>query len=238
MRTRRRGSADSRSTDGRSTDGRSKKGHSTAEGLPLDRFLGEGYRPEDGPAGLLYSQVGYEPSLPVRVVVRLPKRTLLGGEATMRLTQGDGRKQTTPCPYWGERWGSHWWVAEFEAGLDEGLYELTLLDGRRPVFASRGLEVKRNVLWDRTVELATVDNLERRRKFSKCPAGWQDAGTLWVESCSQSAMVIALCELLEEPGDRLSPEMKQRILEQITVGSDYLVLTQEKARSWATRRGP
>ncbi|MCK5138115.1 MAG: hypothetical protein KAR19_20190 [Bacteroidales bacterium] len=42
-------------------------------------FKGEDWNPTDGVAGLLFSQIGYELGLPVRVVVGLPQKKCLSG---------------------------------------------------------------------------------------------------------------------------------------------------------------
>jgi len=212
-----------------SCGGDRKKGD--LKGIPLREFSGEGYSPEKGTCGLLFSQLGYEPGLPVRIIVRLPERELLSDTATCRLTLQDGDMELeTPCSYWGEVWQNHWWVAEFNRIDREGRWSIEMVDGEATVFADKGLLVRKNVLWDETLEFSTVDMLERRRPFSKFGVGWQDAGTLWIESCAQSAMVITLAELLEQPDRELDQSLVSRICEQITVGCDYLVLTQEKAR--------
>ena len=196
----------------------------------LRTFTGDGYVAGTGTPGLLFSQVGYEYGMPVRIVVRLPEKQLLSGDASCILSQKEGPQHGIPCSYWGEVWGDHWWVAEFPAGLPEGVWEVWITDKGRVVFADEGLQIKRNILWDSTLEYASVDMLERRAKFTKVPAGWQDAGTLWVESCSQSAMVISMVELLEKAPDKLDGRLVERIHKQITVGSDYLVLLEEKAQ--------
>ena len=71
--------------------------------------------------------------------------------------------------------------------------------------------------------------LERRVHFTKVGAGWQDAGTLWVESPAQSAMIIAISELVEKSADHIDEVLKNRIYRQMEVGCDYLVMTQQKA---------
>ncbi len=48
--------------------------------LQLPVFGLEGYKASDGPAGLLFSQIGYEQGFPVRVIIRLPKKELLAGD--------------------------------------------------------------------------------------------------------------------------------------------------------------
>ncbi|MFN8207549.1 MAG: hypothetical protein U0T82_09105, partial [Bacteroidales bacterium] len=182
--------------------------------LPV--FKGKGYQPSDGPSGLLFSQIGYELGLPVKVIVRLPKREFLGASATCELLPSGGEKNyKTSCSYWGEIWGSHWWIARFDSIDEEGVWNVEIRDDGTTVFSDTGLSVGKNILWNKTVELAAADMLERRVHFTKVGAGWQDAGTLWVESCAQSAMVIGLEDLLEREQGRITSELGNRICKQI-----------------------
>jgi len=72
------------------------------------------HEPSDGFCGLLFSQIGYELGLPVRVVLRLPKKELLKGRTTCKLIPVSGKKTyETGFTYHSEIWGSHWWVADF-----------------------------------------------------------------------------------------------------------------------------
>jgi hypothetical protein len=196
------------------------------------------YDPVTGVAGLLYSQIGYEPGYPVRIVVRLPEKELLNEPAVCRLVAtGQEKELETDCVYWGEIWKSHWWVAEFADMKETGEWDVEIWDAGRCVLRDKGLKVVKNLLWDRTLPLASVDMLERRVHFTKVGAGWQDAGTLWVESPAQSAMTIALEELLEKTPGRLDQAMTDRIYKQITVGCNYLVMLREKAEAMGYDRG-
>ncbi len=206
------------------------------EAFPL--FKSPDYSPEDGISGLLFSQLGYETGLPVRVIVRLPKKDLLPETASCLLTPTfQGREHKTECRYWGEIWKSHWWVAEFPAFEEEGDWDILIQDGSETVLKDYGLRVKKNILWDSTIEWSSVDMLKRRRPFPGVGAGWQDAGSLWAESPAQSAAIIMMEELLENKKDTFSGEFQQRIYDEIVWGCNYLVLTQEKASELGFPKG-
>jgi hypothetical protein len=196
---------------------------------PLRQFLGASSEQTKGITGLLFSQVGYELGLPVRVIVRLPKQDMLSAKAVCRLSAAHASFKTS-LNYWGEIWGSHWWVADFTDVNKEGVYAVEVLEGKELVYADEGLLVKKDILWDSTIEWASVDMLERRRHFTKVGAGWQDAGTLWVESPAQSGMVISLEDLLEKSTEKFDVAFIYRIYAQISVGCDYLMMTQHKAK--------
>ena len=193
-------------------------------------FHGENYKPADGPAGLLFSQVGYEPGYPVRILIRLPEKEHLPDQAKCHLTPTfNENPYEASCEYWGEVWGSHWWIANFTTIKDQGEWEIELRNGTDCLIRDTGLKVEKNILWNKTIEWSAVDMLERRLHFTKVGAGWQDAGTLWVESPAQSAMIIALAELLDRRKNQFDDDFLKRIYRQITVGCDYLVMTEEKA---------
>ncbi len=202
--------------------------HKKLSEIPV--FSGDNYKTEDGISGLLFSQIGYEFGWPVRIVIRLPKKELVSN-AVCNLTGVDGENSyKTNFRYHGEIWGSYWWVADFDDIEEEGTWHLEVLDSGRLIFSAEGLKVGKNILWNDTVELCAADMLERRVHFTKVGAGWQDAGTLWVESPAQSAMVISLCELIVKKSDIIPDDFKNRIWKQITVGCDYFLMLEAKAR--------
>jgi len=190
-----------------------------------------GFDSSRGPAGLLFSQIGYEPGMPVRIILRLPQKELLSEGSICRLKPlCGGSEHQTGFIYWGELWKSHWWIADLAGFDEEGEWQVSAEFEGNSLFEDRGFICRKNRLRDQTLALAAADMLERRVHFIKAGAGWQDAGTLWAESPAQSAMIIALTELAEHGSGQIEAELMDRIEKQITVGSDYLVMTQEKAR--------
>jgi len=197
---------------------------------PLRQFLGKVSTNSSGVSGLLFSQLGYELGLPVRIIIRLPEKEQLSASATCKLISSDGATLNTNCKYWGEIWGSHWWVAAFANIQKEDAWDIVIIDSGQVVYADQGLKTAKRTLWEQTIEWSSVDMLERRKHFTKVGAGWQDAGALWVESPAQSGMIISLEDLLEKASEVFDQSFIDRIEEQITVGCDYLVMTQKKAK--------
>ena len=197
-------------------------------GFPvMDRSL---LNADKGVSGLLYSQVGYEIGYPVRIILRLPEKDMLGEDVECILKPySENRSYTTLCKYWGEIWKSHWWIAEFRNIDETGEWAIEIVKDGVTIASDHCLEVGENILWEKTYPWASVDMLQRRKHFTKVGAGWQDAGTLWVESCAQSAMVIALEEMIFKRKDSFTEEFRDQIYEQITIGCDYLVMLREKA---------
>ena len=210
----------------------------TCKNLDFPVFQSQAVNPADGVSGLLFSQVGYEKGLPVKIILRFPKKEILpDGANCLLIPTKNEKKYQTKLKYWGERWKSHWWIAEFKDVVEEGEWNIEIDNSGDVIFKDRGLKVGENILWDSTVPFSSVDMLERRKHFTKVGAGWQDAGTLWVESPAQSAMIISLTELLEKVPNRFNDEFKKRIYTQLTVGCDYLVMTQEKASELGYDKG-
>lgn len=130
--------------------------------------------------GLLFSQVGYELGLPIRVIVRLPKKDQLPENASCNLVPVDAEKShEAEFIYWGEIWGSHWWVANFKNIQESGEWDIHVKNGRKDLISDSGLKVEKDILWKSTIEWSSVDMLERRRHFTGLGVGWQDAGTKW-----------------------------------------------------------
>ncbi|MEE9438622.1 MAG: hypothetical protein V3V14_06440 [Saprospiraceae bacterium] len=181
--------------------------------------------------GLLFSQLGYELGETATVIIRAPKIDFLTSKSKCQLIPLNGQSpHSASCIYWGEIWNSNWWIIDFNDIKEEGEWDIQVVDSDNIKLSAKQLRVKRNVLWDSTYEYAAVDMLERRKHFTDLGAGWQDAGTLWVESPAHSGSIICLADLSKHNNSRINNSFLKRIYEQITVGADYLVMTQQKAQ--------
>ena len=188
-------------------------------------------------SGLLFSQVGYNLGQTARVVIRMPERELLpeGSACTLIPINKENRYQAK-CQYWGTLWKSHWWVIEFKDISEVGEWNIEITHEEKLYFRNTGFRVAKNILWESTHEWSSVDMLERRKHFSKV-GGWQDAGTLWVEGPAQSAMIISLADLAKNESELLDDTFLKRVYEQITIGADYLVKTQEQSKKNGNEEG-
>ena len=197
---------------------------------PVFTALGSG----DGPSGLLFSQVGYPTDYPVRVILRAPTRLGFGDSGSCQLwPENEERRYREPFKYWGERWGSHWWVATFADITETGEWTVEAEDAGRVIFREPGLRVAEDVLWEETYHWATVDMLLKRSYFTKVGSGWQDAGALWAESPAQSAMLICLTDVAKSRAEETDADYKKLLYAQIVTGANYLVLLEKTA----TERG-
>ncbi|MEM6459389.1 MAG: cellulase N-terminal Ig-like domain-containing protein, partial [Planctomycetota bacterium] len=180
--------------------------------------------------GLLTSQVGYERDGPKRALRRSTSRDAPFDDAAWQIhgeAAGSGGAAVAEgrLRYWGECWGSHWWVAEFDAVTEAGGFRLTV-DGEP---ASDVFDIGSDLLWQRCFRWTALSQLERRRGLTERKLGWMDAGGTWTESNSQSVTVIALLELLEDAPDGFDDDTRRRLGEQVDNGLGYLALCQDTA---------
>jgi hypothetical protein len=177
--------------------------------------------------GLLFSQIGYEPDRPVRVIVRSTSPTFANEAAICRLRSADGLSYDQPLRPWGTLWGSHWWIAAFPTGVQEGEYDVSLSGGVELPLRDVGLRVKSGVLWDSTLRPMAVEMLQTRQLMAKAKSGWMDAGMMWQESNAHSSMILGLLDVLEH--GHVDADTTAAIEDQVVNGCNYLVVTQDKA---------
>lgn len=188
-------------------------------------------------SGLLYSQVGYDLNRPVKAVIRMPEKSLLPENAVCHLENEFGEKvHEGKISYWGDLWKSHWWNIDFDI-TEVGEWSIVVKSGEEELFRGVGFRVVENILWNSTYKWSSVDMLSRRKHFTGIGIGWQDAGSKWVESPAQSAMIIALTDIVNYPKREQSDEFLSGLYEQIMIGADYLVHTQIKAKELGYPKG-
>ena len=180
-------------------------------------------------AGLLYSQIGYEPDWPMRAIVRAPDASFVSKVARFQIFENGKEVISGPLVHWGGKWGSHWWIADFSALGREGRFIIAIVDGASEKFRSGEFQVKRNILWDRTWKMVALEQNERRFHLAMNRVGWQDCGAAWQEANSHAALVDGLCDLLEYSKDRMSADELKRVEAQIVNALEYLSLLQDHA---------
>lgn len=181
------------------------------------------------PTGLLYSQIGYDLGGPVRAIVRGPK-DLLAATTQFRIIAMNGATELeAPVQYWGELWGSHWWICDFSEIDHGGRYILTIRDEGVEWMRSEPLLIGRGILWS-TWFVVGVDQCERRARLTMNKVGWQDSGTTQLDISSHASMVIGLEDVLEHAGKRVAPDERERLELQIMNGCDYLASFQDQAQ--------
>ncbi len=191
-------------------------------------------------SGLLYSQVGYDLGEPKRIIVRGHSKNFLPENSVMRLMPARKTEMVFEAglKYWGEIWGSFWWVADFSVFEEPGKYDIVVSENGNDIFFGEDLKIGESLLWNSTWHLAAIDQLERRAVLAKSKIGWNDAGCAWQEVNTHSSMILGLCDALSFFGKEMDAESKSRILKQIANGCAYMAACQDKARELGYGEGP
>ena len=183
--------------------------------------------------GVLSSQIGYERDGPKHILVRSSDRTTVADGTPFSVIDADGDERLAgTLVYWGERWHSHWWIADCTALRDAGEgHRLRFARSDGQPAASDPFDVGAGLLWSRCFEHVALGNLERRARFAQMKTGWFDAGMPWQEANAHGSMIAGLLDVLEHAADRLTPDQRARLEKQVLVGCDYLNLLQDEAAS-------
>jgi len=189
--------------------------------------------------GLLYSQIGYDLGNPMRAILRNTARDGVPPAAVFKVLEIDSAHcaYQGQVEYWGETWGSHWWVMDFSALNFPGTYRLIVSDAGQELYASDAFKVERNLLWRETIRLVALDQMEERARQARGQRGWKDCGSWLREVNSHASALIGLCDLLEYGYSWLEPTDVERLTRQIIHGCQYLADCQDKAESLGFGRG-
>jgi hypothetical protein len=187
--------------------------------------------PGTSAVGLLTSQIGYDLRAPMRALYRGMRRDNWNETATFHLRRADGESiLRSPLVYWGERWQSHWWIADFSGLTQPGEYTLTLeAEGVAPV-VSDPIRVGEYLLWNETLRTVALEQFEARASLARFGNGWKDCGSDWREVGSHTGALIGLLDLLNIGFEWLGREDALRLAKQIQHGCDFLVTCQQRAQ--------
>ncbi|GAB4491685.1 MAG: hypothetical protein Fur0016_02150 [Anaerolineales bacterium] len=178
------------------------------------------------PTGLLISQIGYDLRAPMRAIWR----GALTEGASFRLQNESGETiLEKPLTFWGNCWGSDWWIADFSELTTAGAFTLTLEASNMPPVTCPPFNVGEYHLWHSTVKTVAIEQFERRAELARFGNGWKDCGSDMREVGSHTGALIGLLDLLNIGLEWLGPEDGLRLAKQIMHGCDYLVLCQQRA---------
>ena len=189
--------------------------------------------------GLLYSQIGYELDDDKRALIRSTNEKELSGEAVFKVYDYTTKKCicTGRVGYWGEKWGSFWWAADFSAVMEEGSFTIEIIDDGSVKFASEDFRIGKNILWDETIDTVALEQFEARVEASRYKIGWKDCGSDWREVNSHATAVIGLCDMLDKCYDFLSGSQIGRLVNQMVHGCDYIARCQDRAHAIGHPKG-
>lgn len=128
--------------------------------------------------------------------------------------------------YWGEQWDSYWWVAEFSDFQSDGEYKVRI-DGALEDLISNPFKISRSVLTDQSIQMVLFDQLDARRSEGKL--GWRDSSTDLLREIQANIIALeTLCDVYDSIYDTLSETNKEKLLDNIQFGCEYLLALQEK----------
>lgn len=179
--------------------------------------------------GLLFSQVGYDTGRKKEILIRGPENWLSENSEIVILNNEGDIKYKSKVKYWGKFWGINFWIADFTNFDESGTYQIYLYDDNKLLIKDSGLNIGRDILFEKTARYIGPENLKRRAIFAAVKPGWFDAGYLWQEVPSHSMMINGLCDLYKIAGSKLLPEDRKETLSFIKDGCVYLGMCQDKA---------
>lgn len=217
--------------------------------FPVATSAVEGTRVGEASHGVLLSRIGYDLAGEKRIVVRATAKDWLtdGAELVIRGEHG-AEVWRGEVKAWGEKWRSHWWIADFSALKIPGRFVGVVRDQERDVLVTPEFEVRENLLWEKTwktVALAQLDariELRNRNVQQHGPeyaqgGGWQDCGSYLREVNSHATMITGLLDLLEFSTNRIEAKDREAIVEQAGIGLEYIAFCQDKARALGKGEG-
>jgi hypothetical protein len=187
--------------------------------------------------GLLYSQIGYDLYDPKRAIIRDDEKIfkdvnfIVCEHATLKIVL---RKK---ADYWGEKWGSHWWVLDFSEVDAKGKYIIKAYDGENLIYQSGIIETDDYLLWNKTIPDVVFTQFKARKESARNQNGWRDCGTEWREVSSICGGIIGLTDMIELASPNFSNEQTDFVMEQLITGCDYLALCQDRAAGLGYPKG-
>lgn len=180
--------------------------------------------------GLLVSQIGYELDEHKRAIFRHTSPDGLDDGTPFVIREQDSGDVvfSGQAGYWGETWGSHWWILNFTKLRQEGDFVLFMegIDGRQ---WEEELRIGSHILWNESIEKVALTQFEQRAALARNGIGWKDCGADWREVNSHAASIIGLTDLMSIGYEWMGREGSERLMEQIMQGCDYLCLCQQRA---------
>ncbi|GCE14635.1 cellulase N-terminal Ig-like domain-containing protein [Tengunoibacter tsumagoiensis] len=189
--------------------------------------------------GLLYSQIGYDIKDPMRALIRStnPSYVPEGALFTLVNTSTEQVVIQKPVSYWGELWKSSWWELDFSELDDAGTYTLSVQAEGKELCKSDPFNVATHLLWDETLTIVALDQMEERARLARNQNGWKDCGSTIREVNSHATCLIGLCDLMNTGFQWLTHSEIERLAQQLLIGCNYLATCQDKAEKLGLGKG-
>ncbi len=128
--------------------------------------------------------------------------------------------------YWGAKWDSYWWTADFSDFQEDGEYILQI-HGKNETLKSQKIQIGKQILTDASLQMVLFDQLDARRSAGKL--GWRDSSTDELRELQANVIAIeTLCDVYDTMFDRLSGVNQRKLIDNIQFGCTYLLALQEK----------
>lgn len=192
-------------------------------------------------SGILVSQIGYDPALPMQFAARSDDSAYIVPGSTFNLVDSAGGRVvlTGPVRYDGFQWKCHWWTGDFSAAGTPGRYRIRILNSAGTANdSSDDFLIGKGILWDQTWQRVSLQQLDERARIALNGLGWQDCGTPLREASSHATTLVGLCDLLEFTGARLPDSARTRLLWHVKHGAEYLAFSQDSAKRMGLGDGP
>jgi hypothetical protein len=189
-------------------------------------------------SGLLYSQIGYDLKDPMRALIRSTNPDYVKDGTTFEILEVKSGKAavTGLVKYWGDIWKSSWWEIDFSQLNCAGEYRIIVKNNDEEICSSDAFKVGASLLWNDTITVVGLDQLEERARRARNKKGWKDCGSDFREVNSHATMVIGLCDVAGAY-EWISDSDSKRIFEQIITGCDYIATCQDKAEKIGYPKG-
>ncbi|MCL3781864.1 hypothetical protein EMN47_15875 [Prolixibacteraceae bacterium JC049] len=208
--------------------------------LLLIIWVGSAMAQSTAKTGILFSRVGYDLDGDKRVIIRSTAKEFEAGEQFKLLDDNKQLAYSGKLKFWGKKWNSYWWIADFSGITKSGNYFFQVKDKNDKLYESKTIKVARNLLWNKSWETVAIEQLKQRVLFRKNNAtkhgpehaqggGWQDCGGYLRETNSHATMIIGLFDLLEFSPERIDNVQNKELIEQLLIGLNYLAFCQDKA---------
>jgi hypothetical protein len=141
------------------------------------------------------------------------------------IRENDGQPvYTGQLLYWGPKWDSYWWVADFTDFEEIGSYAVRIPGTD---LKSDGFVISDRRLTDESLQMVLFDQLDSRR--SPEYPGWRDSSTNYLREIQAHIIAVeALCDIYDAIYGDLSAEQKNKLIDNIIYGCEYILLMQEK----------
>lgn len=190
---------------------------------------------------ILFSRIGYNLNGDKRILIRNSTSHFFNKNLHFYILNSEGKKVLKgDVSHWGQKWNDFWGEIDFSEIKKKGVYVCHITDAEKVFLSSKPFEIKQDLLWEKTWKTVALTQLEGRIKLRNenlkkigpefaQGGGWQDCGNYLREVNSHASMLVGLLDILEFKLNEITTTERNKIVEQIIIGADYIAFCQDKA---------